>query len=145
MRINEVKETREVVVRTEYIAMDGTVFKDRGECEKYESTCKCVIMSGYKQLVKGSITEYELFEVGCEDFYYDLVEIKNESDREIVNKALKYGWEKAKLITDEEIGKIIMVAREYDNNLTGYHTSIDKLLNRMKEKYEKELNKEVEQ
>ena len=29
MRVNEVKETREVVVKTEYIAIDGTVFRKK--------------------------------------------------------------------------------------------------------------------
>ena len=40
MRVNEVKETREVVVRTEYIAEDGKVFTDREECQKYDNTCQ---------------------------------------------------------------------------------------------------------
>ena len=38
MRTNEVKETREVVVRTEYIAEDGTVFRNEEECKKYEES-----------------------------------------------------------------------------------------------------------
>mgnify|MGYP000898823865 FL=1 len=37
MRANEVKETREVV-RTEYIAEDGTVFRSEEECKKYEES-----------------------------------------------------------------------------------------------------------
>ena len=93
MRVNEVKETREVVVKTEYVATDGKIFDSREECQKYEKTCKCVIMSAYKPLVKRTISEYGLYEeCGCEEFYYDLVEIKNENDREIVNKALKFAY-----------------------------------------------------
>lgn len=38
MRENEVKETREVVVRTEYVAEDGTVFRSEEECKKYEES-----------------------------------------------------------------------------------------------------------
>ena len=143
MRVNEVKETREVVIKTEFIAEDGKVFTDREECQKYDNTCQCVIMAAYKSLVKGTISEYGLYdECGCEDFYYDLVEIKNENDRETVNKALKFAYKNARLVTEEEIGKTIMVAKEYDDSLTGYHTTIDNILNRIKGNYEKELSKE---
>lgn len=38
MKINEVKETREVLVRTEYVAEDGEVFSTKEECEKYEES-----------------------------------------------------------------------------------------------------------
>ena len=147
MKVNEIKETKtiEEVVRVEYIAEDGQVFRSEEECQKYEKTCKCVIMSAYKPLVKGTISEYGLYEeCGCEDFYYDLVEIKNENDREIVNKALKFAYENARLVTEEEIGKTIMVAKEYDDLLTGYHTTIDNIINTIKGNYENELNKEVE-
>lgn len=145
MKVNEVKETREVVVKTEYVATDGKIFDSREECLKYETICKCVIMADYKSLVKGTISEYGLYEeCGCEEFYYDLVEIKNENDREIVNKALKYAYENARLVTKEEIGKTIMVAKEYNGSLTGYHTTIDNILNTIKGNYERELSKEVE-
>ena len=36
MRVNEIKETREVVVRTEFVAEDGQVFRSEEECKKYE-------------------------------------------------------------------------------------------------------------
>ena len=38
--------------------------------------------------------------------------------------------------------KTIMVAKEYDGSLTGYHTTIDNILNTIKGNYEKELSKE---
>ena len=38
MRVNEVKETREVVVRTEFVAEDGQVFRSKEECKKYEES-----------------------------------------------------------------------------------------------------------
>ena len=43
MRTNEVRETKEVVVRTEYIAEDGTVFRSEEECKKYEESALFVI------------------------------------------------------------------------------------------------------
>ena len=59
-----------------------------------------------------------------------------------MNKALKFAYENARLVTEEEIGKTIVVAKEYDDSLTGYHTTIDNILNTIKGNYEKELNKE---
>lgn len=145
MRINEIKETREVVVRTEYIAKDGTIFKDKEECERYEKTCKCVIMTDYNTLIKGYIAEYGLFDSGSEEFGYDLIEIKDETSREIVNKALKFWYKDAKLVEPDAIGTIIMVARDYDDSLSGYHTTIDKILDGIKSEYTKALKKMEEQ
>ena len=143
MRTNEVKETREVVVRTEYIAEDGKVFTDREECQKYDNTCQCVIMTAYKPLVKGTISEYELYnDCGCEEFYYDIVDIKDENDREIVNKALKFAYSNARIVEQSEIGTTILVAKEYDESLTGYHTSLNDIFERIKSSYEKALIRE---
>ena len=49
MRVNEVKETREVVVRTEYIAEDGTVFRNEEECKKYEESALFAINKELKR------------------------------------------------------------------------------------------------
>ena len=38
MRVNEVKETREVVVRTEFLATDGKIFDSREEAREYCKT-----------------------------------------------------------------------------------------------------------
>lgn len=140
MRVNEVKETKEVVIKTEYIAADGKVFSNKEECNKYEKTCRCVIMGAYTPLVKASISEYELFDTGCEDFYYDIVEIKDETDLEIVNKAIKFANERARLVDRTKIGTTIMVAKDYDGTLTGYHTSIEDILERIRTAYDKALN-----
>ena len=40
MKVNEIKETKTVeeVVRVEYIAEDGQVFRSEEECKKYEES-----------------------------------------------------------------------------------------------------------
>ena len=45
MRVNEVRktETIEKLVRIEYIAEDGTVFRSEEECKKYEESALFVI------------------------------------------------------------------------------------------------------
>lgn len=138
MKVNEIRETREVVVKTEYIANDGTVFKDAEECKKYEETCRCVLRTEYKRLVKGNVNEYDLFyENGCEDYKYDIVEIKNEADREIINRVLVDAYKNAKLI--ESPGMYLIYINEYDDGITGYWTTIDTILTEIKRVYDKAI------
>ena len=142
MRVNEVKVTKEVVVRTEYIAEDGKIFGNREECEKYEKTCQCVVMADYKKTVKGRISEYDLYnECGSEEYYFDIVEVKNEQDREVVNKALILAYKSAKPI--EEYGTYL-IGLDYDENISGYHTTIEEILKRIKEAYDKALEPKAE-
>lgn len=52
MRVNEVRktETIEKLVRTEYIAEDGTVFRSEEECKKYEESALFAISKELKRL-----------------------------------------------------------------------------------------------
>ncbi len=107
MKANEVKETREVVVRTEYIAEDGTIFRDEEECKKYEESALFVISKELKRLdnKKNGASEYDIYDE-CSDEY--LVEIFNaETERDIENirryvylKALS----KSSCVRKEDIG-----------------------------------------
>lgn len=138
MRVNEIKETKEVVVKTEYIAKDGKVFSDREECEKYEKSYKCVIMMDYKRLVKGRISEDCLYN-GCGDcdYYYDIVEVKNEQDREIVNKALMSTYGNANFI--EDYGTYL-IGIDYDGEIGGYYTTIEEVIKNIRKAYDEVLN-----
>lgn len=139
MKIKEFKETREVVVRTDYIAMDGKIFGTKEECEKYEKTCQCVLMTDYNRLVKGNISEYDLFyENGCNEYSYDIVEVQTEADREIVNRVLIYGDKNSKLI--ESPGMYLIWKNPYEEpEITGHWTTIDKILTEIKRVYDKTL------
>ena len=68
MRINEVKETREVVVRTEYVAEDGEVFSTKEECEKYEESAIFVVSKKLKRLHKKNAMHSDIFECYVEIF-----------------------------------------------------------------------------
>ena len=50
MRINEIKETKEVVVKTQYIAEDGTIFYDQEQCKKYEESALFAIQKQLKKI-----------------------------------------------------------------------------------------------
>ena len=90
MRVNEVKQTKtiEELVRTEYIAEDGTVFRNEEECKKYEESALFAISKELKRLdndnlKNGGSSEYDIYSE-CSDEY--LVEIFNaETERDIEN------------------------------------------------------------
>ena len=65
MRVNEVRktETIEKLVRTEYIAEDGTVFRSEEECIKYEESALFAISKELKRLdnKKNGASEYDIY------------------------------------------------------------------------------------
>ena len=75
MKVNEIKETVEKVVRTDYIAEDGKVFHDEEECKKYEDSALFVLSQDLKIrkfwksdcMIDGADEEYvRVFEVPTE-------------------------------------------------------------------------------
>ena len=72
MKINEVKETREVLVRTEYIAEDGEVFNKREECEKYEESAIFAMSKKLKRLHKKNTVHSDIFEECSWDCYVEI-------------------------------------------------------------------------
>jgi len=86
MKVNEIRktETIEKLVRTEYIAEDGTVFRSEEECKKYEESALFAISKELKRLdnKKNGASEYDIYDCSEED----LVEIFNaETERDIEN------------------------------------------------------------
>ena len=113
-----IKETRTVEEIKGYKAYDGTVFKDKEECEKYENTANAIIINRFKQLVikelEGCvITQWgdSFAACGCdEDWYYALVEIKNENDLTIAQMYQKITGYSKHGFTEDMIGKRVIVS-----------------------------------
>ena len=87
MKVNEVKETKTVeeVVRVEYIAEDGQIFRSEEECKKYEESALFAISKELKRLdhKKHGASAYDIYDE-CSDEY--LVEIFNaETEIDIEN------------------------------------------------------------
>ena len=85
MRTNEIKRTVEEVVRVEYIAEDGQIFRSEEECKKYEESALFAISKELKRLDnnKNGASEYDIYDECCDD---RLVEIFNaETERDIEN------------------------------------------------------------
>ena len=88
MRANEVKETREVVVRTEYIAGDGTVFRSEEECKKYEESALFAISKELKRLTKDNTSQYEINDnFSCDDTV-EIFDVQTERDLENLRRYL---------------------------------------------------------
>lgn len=82
------KEIKEEIktYKTRYQAIDGEMFDTREECEKYDNTAKAVLMSKYNKLVKKSLTEYNLLNMGCDDNDLDLVILNTLDDVDTVKQ-----------------------------------------------------------
>lgn len=80
MKINEVKETREVLVKTEYVAEDGEVFSTKEECEKYEESAIFVASKKLKRLHKKNAMHSDIFEECSCDCYVEIFNAETEVD-----------------------------------------------------------------
>ena len=80
MRENEVKETREVVVRTEYVAEDGTVFRSEEECKKYEESALFAISKELKRLTKDNTSQSEINDNFSYDDTVEIFDVQTERD-----------------------------------------------------------------
>lgn len=73
------EETREKkTTETIYIAIDGTEFKDKSECKKYEESAQCALLAKYNPYVTTHLTEYQLFDTGSEDYEYDIFKLQHD-------------------------------------------------------------------
>ena len=88
MRINEVKETREVLVRTEYVAEDGIVFRSEEECKKYEESALFAISKELKRLTKDNTSQSEINDnFSCDDTV-EIFDVQTERDLENLRRYL---------------------------------------------------------
>ena len=81
------KEITDIEVK--YIAVDGTEFTSQAECEEYEKTAKCALLVRYNALKVRETTEYDLFHAGSEDSAVDIVQLKEEKDKDTIIQLLR--------------------------------------------------------
>ena len=87
MRTNEIKRTEEVLVRVEYVAEDGTVFRDKEECAKYEESALFSVSSKLKRLTTKWTSHYDLFE-HCDEYELEIFDVQTEEDLENLRRYL---------------------------------------------------------
>ena len=81
--MKEVQKKREVY-DTWYEAIDGTEFRTREECEKYEQIAHAVVRTKFLKLVVEERSEYDFFGVGCDDNTTYAVRMNSQEDVDTV-------------------------------------------------------------
>ena len=82
-----VKEEKKYTVEV-YEAIDGTIFPEQAECEIYERSAKCLLLSKYNKLVIKKDVEYNIFGCGSEDGYVDIVKLHSKKDIDVIMQTL---------------------------------------------------------
>lgn len=74
---------------TIYEAIDGTEFKSKEECIKYEESAKCVLIAKYNKLVVRSCVESDIFGcIGSEEETINIVKLNSLSDIDTILKLI---------------------------------------------------------
>lgn len=88
MKIKEVKQMVEQVIRTEYYAEDGTYFRSKEECEKYEESALFAVSKQLKRIDCGIRSHYDIDD-GCSDeCLVEVFDIQTEKDLEMLRRYL---------------------------------------------------------
>lgn len=88
MEKREIKETREFVVKTEYVAADGKVFMDEQECKKYEKSALFVVSNKLKRITNKPITYYDINDNCSDEDVVEIFDIQTENDLDNLKKYL---------------------------------------------------------
>lgn len=90
-----------------FIANDGTEFSIKEECEKYENSAKCVLLTRFQPMVIKNSDEWSLFGFGSEDHEIDVVRINSQADFDLLLQLIilenSYCYEERSNDTEEEI------------------------------------------
>lgn len=111
-----------IIKETVYVASDGTEFKDKEQCKKYEDSAKCALLSKYKPYVIKTVTEWDLFGVGSEEYEYDLFNLQYswQIDMLIQLDFLNYDrgkeYEELRERLEKSIDKTILIGRGDPHN-----------------------------
>ena len=106
MRKNEIKRTVEQVISVEYIANDGTVFAEESECIAYEKSARFIVSNKLKRLAKQDyVSEYDLFDYGCEDNRVEIFNVENQEDLDNLKKYVYLKMTRGKE-TEEDLKRI---------------------------------------
>ena len=141
--MREQKFTRTIEEINGYIADDGTWFRNKSDCIAYEESVKMVAFNMVKEkmIVKSSI--YGLLEEGSEEDDVEIYNVDSLNTVELLNRYIYlYTYDKkADLIKTDMIGKQIIICWNYDRDCCWCKGTIDDLLNNIKERYNRLINK----
>ena len=114
--MREQKRVKTIEEVTGYIADDGTFFTTKEECQNYEKSAKVVVYNMVKEKMIAETSEYEIFDIGCEDHIIEVFLVDSVETMELLNRyTYLYSYTKPEknYITEEMIGKEIMMTWGY--------------------------------
>lgn len=124
------KNIDKIIKETVYVASDGTEFRDKEQCKKYEDSAKCVLMSRYTPNVIKTISEENLFMCGSCEYKYDLFQLKHDWQIDVLiqldflnyNRGEEAYSKLTKTLSDyvEQGGKTILIGRGDDYSKSFY-------------------------
>ena len=137
-----IKEERKYTVEV-FEAVDGTRFSDKSECEVYERSAKCLLLSKYNKLVVNKSNEYSIFGCGSEEDCIDIIKISCKEDIDVImqtigvihpnmlNECNKEIYDKYynTLIKAYEENDLVFIYRGYDDSFCVEGTLSNRILN----------------
>lgn len=80
------KQIKRTIESYEYVfvAIDGTEFKDKEECRKFEESARGLLLAKLMPLVVKEKTEFEIFGAGNDDTAVTIVKLESQADADIV-------------------------------------------------------------
>ena len=88
MKINNITKMVEQVVRVEYIAEDGLIFKTQEECEAYEASALFIASQKVNGLRLAIANESDFIEAGSEDNLLEVFHIQTQADLDALKQYL---------------------------------------------------------
>ena len=137
-----IKEEKKYTVEV-FEAVDGTRFSDKSECEVYERSAKCLLLSKYNKLVVNKSNEYSIFGCGSEEDCIDIIKISCKEDIDVImqtigvihpnmlNECNKEIYDKYynTLIKAYEENDLVFIYRGYDDSFCVEGTLSNRILN----------------
>lgn len=87
--MKEVKTERSVY-DIHYEAIDGTIFYNKEECEKYDQTAEAVLRQRFNGMIVKEGTEYSLFGMGNDDATVYAIRMETEADATTMKQLWEY-------------------------------------------------------
>lgn len=142
MRENKITRTVEEV--NGYYADDGTWFREKDECKKYEESAKMVVFKMIKDKMIAKTNIYNLLGEGSEDDAVEIFKVDSLETVELLNRYTTLStYDKTAPFASDMIGKDIIIQWNYERDWCYCHDTIDDLLLKIKGNYEKAISKET--
>ncbi len=144
--MKEVTREKTITEVAYYEAIDGMHFQSKEECERYEKSAEMVLFKELEPYHKGKMTEYDLYNgVGSEEYDVDIYYIPDADTLHKLNIYRSILDRSAKLIEDEYISKTILLSWDYDRQYSYCEGTIDDVLTKIRNAYNKAIEPKEEE